>query len=111
MRWGTKLYFQSFINFSDFAQFFAYFSHLIINAIIINNSTLSSNSLLIANNYLEVSIIFFGIIKILELLSSFRDFQMLVILIEQVINKLIPLLIVYIMFIIEFSVMLLAASG
>ena len=78
---------------------------------IIERHDITNDELIIANSYLEVALVGQAIVKFIQLLASFKDFQMLVVLINHVIIDLIPLVILYIMFIIDLTGMLLVAQG
>ena len=69
--YGAKEYFESFINFADFIQYFLYLSHLIMSSIIISDQKFKSETLRIANNYGEVIMTLLAFVKFLQLLATF----------------------------------------
>ena len=74
IKWGIKEYFETFVNYVDFSQFFIYFLHLILDCFIIDYKDLSSDGLVIANSNLEVFLVGLATIKLLQLLTSFKEY-------------------------------------
>jgi hypothetical protein len=82
MAMGLSEYFSTVLNFAEIGQFFIFIAHIVMDAIIISANELSSDELIIVNSYVEVIIVIFVMIKLLNLLSSLSQYQMLVILIN-----------------------------